>query len=360
MDESKSQPQQPEGERRFSQEQYEMLLRCSEKKGIKEWNEWRKYNPDENISLENADLKEAYLDGVNLSGADLWNADLTDAHLVGADIGDASLNGAKLIGVNLKNADLSNAYLQGANLNEAHLENVNFVGAYLKDARLSDTHLEGARFFLVNLQNTNFQLAIVDGSTLFGECTVDHYTDFRNVGLHSARIEQEIKQLLEYNNRRMNWELWHKGMWYKRNSWLKWPVRLFWWMSDYGRSTGRIIFTFFVLAFLFTVVYWLWPNCVSVNCKVGDLRSFLHALYFSVVTMTTLGFGDIAANPDSWQGQVLLMVQVILGYVLLGALVTRLAILFMAGGPAGKFADEKTLWERIMKMIKKKKAQSKE
>ena len=74
--------------------------------------------------------------------------------------------------------------------------------------------------------------------------------------------------------------------------------------------------------------------------NVGDIRGFWHALYFSVVTMTTLGFGDIAANPDSWADQTLLMVQVILGYVLLGALVTRFAVLFTAGGPAGKFADE--------------------
>jgi hypothetical protein len=36
------------------------------------------------------------------------------------------------------------------------------------------------------------------------------------------------------------------------------------------------------------------------------------------------------------------MVQVILGYVLLGALVTRFAVLFSAGGPAGKFSPTKT------------------
>ena len=78
-----------------------------------------------------------------------------------------------------------------------------------------------------------------------------------------------------------------------------------------------------------------------VNGEIGDIRGLWHAVYFSVVTMTTLGFGDIAANPDSWIGQTLLMVQVILGYVLLGALITRFAVLFTAGGPAGKFADEK-------------------
>ena len=40
-------------------------------------------------------------------------------------------------------------------------------------------------------------------------------------------------------------------------------------------------------------------------------------------------------------GHIFLTFQVILGYVLLGALVTRFAVLFTAGGPAGKFEDEK-------------------
>ena len=67
----------------------------------------------------------------------------------------------------------------------------------------------------------------------------------------------------------------------------------------------------------------------------------LRTLYFSIVTMTTLGFGDMYANAQSIWGHILLSVQVILGYVLLGALVTRFAVLFTAGGPAGKFANEK-------------------
>ena len=76
------------------------------------------------------------------------------------------------------------------------------------------------------------------------------------------------------------------------------------------------------------------------------------ALYFSIVTMTTLGFGDMYANVATEFdyryanircvcGHLLLVIQVTLGYVLLGALVTRFAVLFTAGGPAGKFADKK-------------------
>jgi len=34
-----------------------------------------------------------------------------------------------------------------------------------------------------------------------------------------------------------------------------------------------------------------------------------------------------------------LMIQVLLGYVMQGGLVTRFAVLFTAGGPAGEFRD---------------------
>jgi len=74
------------------------------------------------------------------------------------------------------------------------------------------------------------------------------------------------------------------------------------------------------------VVWWLVP---------------LRTLYFSIVTMTTLGFGDIYANAQSLWGHILLSVQVILGYVLLGALVTRFAVLFVASGPAGSFSKKR-------------------
>jgi len=64
---------------------------------------------------------------------------------------------------------------------------------------------------------------------------------------------------------------------------------------------------------------------------IGPIRGFWHALYFSVVTMTTLGFGDIHANPDSWVGQTLLMIQVLLGYILLAALDFEQSFRFIQG-----------------------------
>jgi len=431
MDESESKNEKPKEERRFDpellkkglrcdQEQYDMLKRCSDKKDMTEWNEWRKANPEEEILLEGMDLIKSNLDDVNLSSAHLENsklrgsylkhadfenahlesadlslahldcADLAEAHLEksrlshafirystlekahleGSDLTNAHLEGAALNGANLtraslkdadlqratleesclKEADLSHAHLEhvdliwanlkNANLFGAHLENAHVISADLRKAMLSNAHLQGADFGpelgKTRLEGAFFENAIMNGSTLIWHCSVDRCTNFQGVGLDSARIDTGTKQLLEYNIRRNNWD-----DWYKEHCLLRWPVWLFWLISDYGLRTWRVIATFFGLAIAFGVVYWLCPSCVMVNDVVGDIRGFWHALYFSVVTMTTLGFGDIAANPDSWGGQTLLMLQVILGYVLLGALVTRFAVLFTAGGPAGKFSKEK-------------------
>lgn len=297
MAESKSKDQQAKKGPRFSQEQYDMLIRCSEKKDMTEWNQWRKENSNENILLEGANLVFAHLE---------------DAFLLGS---------------HLENAKLRCAYLNDANLANAHLEKADLV----------DTHLEGTNFKNAFLEGADFQIAIVSGSTSFCYCEVDRYTDFRGVGLDSARMDPGTKQLLEYNIRRMNWEDWYKEHWF-----LRWPVRLFWLISDYGRSTGRVVLTFFVLATAFALVYYFVPGLVNDLHGTGHWYSDLvRACYFSIVTMTTLGFGDMYADKQSIAGHILLSLQVLLGYVLLGALITRFAVLFTAGGPAGKFADEK-------------------
>jgi hypothetical protein len=344
MTEPNSQKEKPKDKRRYDPEllkkglrcdldQLEMLKRCSEKMDMTEWKEWRKEHPYEDILLEGANLRGKYL----------------------------------------KYANLQNALLKEASIEFANLEKANLLFAHLESSKLQESHLEGADLSFCNLQGTDCIWAIVDGSTFIWMCRINRHTDFRGVGLNNARIDPGTKQLLEYNIRRMNWEENNpmppiKGTKREENGqrnfslmrfnprrmeWelckmyssslnpLKWTARVFWWISDYGISTKRIIFTFFGLAFLFALLYRLFPGFVMVYGKVGDIRGFWHALYFSVVTMTTLGFGDIASNPDSWVGQTLLMIQVILGYVLLGALVTRFAVLFTAGGPAGKFADEK-------------------
>ena len=394
-DQPKSKQEQPKPESKLDAEQYEILLRCSQMKDTTEWNQWRKQNPRKDIFLEGARLKGAHLEGANLKGAHLEGADLSDAYLKGADLSNCHLKGAHLrhahlegsylyhahlegaylyetymegadlsnchledaalVQCHLEDASLSSAYLSGADFRRAHLDHANLCYTHLENANLKYAHLERAFLVKAHLENANFEQAIVDGSTLFWECYVDRNTNFRGVSLDSARIDTGTKQLLEYNTRRMNWE-----QWYEEHPRLRLPVKAFWQISDYGLSTNQIIKIFFKLVILFAAIYYVWG---SIDYYLMDIKDYpgivsnlfvdrhevtvvwwlvpLRTLYFSIVTMTTLGFGDIYASAHSFWGHILLSVQVILGYVLLGALVTRFAVLFTAGGPAGSFHSEK-------------------
>ena len=59
------------------------------------------------------------------------------------------------------------------------------------------------------------------------------------------------------------------------------------------------------------------------NVDYGDHETWLSPIYFSVVTVTTLGYGD--ALPASAMAQLLVMIQVTGGYLMLGGLISILS-----------------------------------
>ncbi len=316
-------------------EQYKMLIRCSEKgdrdKGdVREWNEWREENPKVDVILQGADLDEANLQGAFLSNANLQGAKLWEANLQGAFFNEANLQGAELW-----MADLQGAKLYWANM-------------------------QGAKLQFTNMQGADFTMAAVDGETVIDKCEIDKETDFTSVGLDDARIDPRLKQTLKYNIRRKQWEKWYSEDWrYLLPPFKHLFVRPFWWVSDYGKSTFRIILFFIMLSLLFANIYHYWgivapPGIVEnlyeqtrivngneVTEGIPPGMVALRSIYFSVVTMTTLGFGDIYAKATSYAGYLLLMLQVVLGYVMLGSLITRFGVMFTGGGPAAPFTPIK-------------------
>jgi len=60
-----------------------------------------------------------------------------------------------------------------------------------------------------------------------------------------------------------------------------------------------------------------------VDIDFGEYRTILSPLYFSVVTFTTLGFGDVV--PMSIGAQIATISEVIIGYLMLGGLLSILS-----------------------------------
>ncbi len=92
--------------------------------------------------------------------------------------------------------------------------------------------------------------------------------------------------------------------------------------SDCGRNWILWAFWSQMIALVFAVIYLLFPSMIEVSGPL-PADNFLTYYYFSIVTFTTLGFGDISAG--SSLGSIVVILQVIIGYVFFGGLVAMLA-----------------------------------
>ena len=263
-------------------------------------------------NLSGADISEANLSLANFTGATLSGANLSRASLSGALMRGANLGGAILSGVNLSGANLSGAYLSGRpNLNRANLSLVDLTGANLSsanmtDADLSGANLTGANLSLSNLSDTEltgvrWQLHAMRGCYL-GVRGLD--SCFGNALFKRAAADQDFLDTLEAHlggSRRM-------------------VLFRAWGLIDYGRSMLRVATMSFGLAAAYGVIYRIFPDILDYK---DSANSWFTPFYFSIVTYTTLGFGDV--RPATLVGEIVVSSEVILGYTTLGLLLSVLA-----------------------------------
>ena len=97
----------------------------------------------------------------------------------------------------------------------------------------------------------------------------------------------------------------------------KWIYRFWWLTSDCGRSVVRWSMLTGIIVLFFAGLYTL------VDIDYGDYETPLSPIYYSIVTLTTLGYGD--SLPASTAAQIVASCQAIVGYVALGGLLGILA-----------------------------------
>ncbi len=275
--------------------------------------------------LSNADLSEANLTWAKLRQARLYHARLYKCELLGADLTEANLDGcvAEQAGfgvATLEKASLIDAKLIRATFSEAQAEQADFRAADLSYATLRRTNLEGANFSRAILfhadmkeslvKKANFQMANLREARLM---KIQNFrqanwigADIRDMDLRGAymirRFIADENYLFEFQTR---------GKLHKFLYWI-------WWLtSDCGRSLFRwaVFLGLVVIGFAFL--------SMVAGIDYGPHKTRLSPLYYSVVTMTTLGYGD--AVPTSATGQILAMIEAVFGYVGLGGLLSILS-----------------------------------
>lgn len=292
--------------------------------------------------LAGRDLTGFDLSGVDLTGADLSGANLTDVRatrtcLVGANLREADLRGgqflhADLTGADLSQADASGAAFGGCQLVEATLFGANFSNATLSQANLTSAdlrmaNLNGARLRTADLTGVDASRADLTGVDLSEANltkTILHETD-----LHAARLASitgytttdwvgcnttDADFTGAYLARRAMIDQNYLHEFRSQSRTREWIYRVWWLTSDCGRSYLRWALWTLLFALVFSGLYEM------VDIDFGDNKTALSAFYFSTVTLTTLGYGDVL--PVSQTAQAVVITQVVIGYVMLGGLLS--------------------------------------
>jgi hypothetical protein len=131
------------------------------KRGVAQWNMWRRKYPEIWPDLSGADLS-----GADLSGADLIRARLSEAELDGAKLSGANLGWADLSGADLSREDLSRVGLSGADLGGSNLSGANLCGAGLSGTNLSWANLRGADLRKADLSTADLSMADLSSARL--------------------------------------------------------------------------------------------------------------------------------------------------------------------------------------------------
>ncbi len=257
-----------------------------------------------------ARLVGAIFNGADLSGADFTGADLSGAHLEGVKaratgFGMAKLEGARLFHADLRDASFTKANMKHvdarcadftkARLREANLEEADFTSAIFKEADLSLSNVKGAVFYNADLRGS--RLRMIRGYKKASWIGAD-IRDINFAGAYLLRRHIMDENYLEE---------------FKNQGRLARLAYYLWWLtSDCGRSMFRWCLLIFIQAIFFAFLYHL------VGVDYGKYPTPLSPLYYSIVTLTTLGYGDVI--PNSLAGQIIAICEVITGYVMLGGL----------------------------------------
>jgi uncharacterized protein YjbI with pentapeptide repeats len=312
------------------------------------WSQFRKDLADVHEPFASIDFCEAFLDGRDLTGVNFANSDFFKASFVATNLKKSNFTGADLAHANMRCAALYKADFDGAILQEAQLRdadmsstncrNADFRGADLNRANLAGADLREADLSHCDLRNTDLTRANISGAKFhfaqLDEANVTHliYGNVKGMaGLYygvrgldatygNAIFVRDAKDQ-DYIDT-MYQSILDKESGFARS----FDLLLFraWGLIDHGRSLLKVAFYAFIIATFYGLIYLMdMIYGLQIMDYSNSANTWFTPFYYSVVTYTTLGYGDVTAN--SLFGEIFVISEVIIGYFTLGLLLAILA-----------------------------------
>ena len=218
----------------------------------------------------------------NFSGADMVGSDLSGSDLTGSLFSKTDLTRSNLIGARFWHSDLS-----GTILTEANLSGADLWQAKLYNARMWRTDIDTARF--ITRQNFSQKRGRFINIEKIDEAThmsaEDAYRDLKRYFIAYGRYNDA--SWASFKEKTMEKKRLRTGM-----NVAYFPVLLMGLLCGYGERPHRVVLSsgFFIL--MYGVLYNT-LNALRSPLDAGYALGFWDSIYYSVVTFTTLGYGDI-------------------------------------------------------------------
>ncbi len=265
----------------------------------------------ETLLNKKTSFKSANLSKVNLSGFDLTNIDLSGANLSRADLSDSNLfnanlesgellgvnfAGADLTGANLKKSDLTRASLRGARLWHTNLAGANLIEADLDYCDLWNADLSCARLWRTNIAHaisiTKKNFMVKPGIPTSG-CRINEkgilsaeesYRDLKKYFIQSGRYDDA--SWASFREKTME-----RVLLKKKRSIAYLPSLIMNVLSGYCEKPHRIILSSCFVILFYASAY-LFLNAITYSSSAAYKMIFWDYIYYSVITFTTVGYGD--------------------------------------------------------------------
>lgn len=232
------------------------------------------------------------LEGFQLKGADLSSIDLSHANLSHCNLNRANLSGAHLHGANFSYTSMIKSDVRGANLNQARLVFTDLLGVQFDKAKMERIEwgevISQEKHALESFYHGEYDLAdqyFIEAEEVYR--SLYHACDERGLYEESSNFHHRDRIMRRYQ------------LEFPSKDWLvSYLVDV---LCGYGEKPLRVVIFSMVIILFWSILY----SCIglnyndqllflSINKPWGqNLSVFMHCLYFSVVTFTTLGYGDI-------------------------------------------------------------------
>lgn len=278
-------------------------VRCPNKTDGTEFCYWHDKSLDKSVSGVKEELEHYVQDGgftrgICLAHANLQGVDLVNHHQKAgydfshSDFYHANLNSGHLFNINLFNASVMKADLRDANLNCANLTKTNMLGVKWQGSKFENIVI-GKQL----IQEFKAKDALKEKQK---NAAIDYFQQAEEI-YRDLRKHAEHEGIFTLSGNFIKKELTMRRMQLPRKSVKRFLSKMVDLFCGYGEAPLRIIGLSILIIFCCALIY----TFTGINYH-GELLSFknqntipayislfLSCLYYSVVTFTTLGYGDI-------------------------------------------------------------------